>query len=530
MNLVRVCLSLLSLLLFAAFLLPLPSSYQIGRIEILIQKAVFEDGKEWTDPWLYLSKLDTPFARSIAEQALAEAQQILRVYPNNDAVLRLAGRAALLSGNTSVSLNAYTSAARLNSDSSTIWFELGLAYFTMIPDRTIETHLDDLANPDAHDTHVTVIRPEKEYYWFLRNSSESSDFWLGGEFLGRRVLVSDRVDLKVIPSDKANTLVFWISDPHSSQPVSYHVAINDEVVAEHHRSEGVAHWHPTLVSLSRWVGQEILISLSADRSIGWGDISLLPLDKANCEIISCHHRTIAAWQRGSFTLDDIISAGRRAFEQGKYRESLLWYERALNFLPRSSDLWYFIGRSFASLQDSDLALKSYQRAINLNTFSKVGLSSVYCYTAEVNRHGLHPPNHEAAWSLYNLAINLNEFGETREASYCHYKVGEIYWWSGYTDQSIIYFRKAIELDPNNPWAYLFLGKAYYRRDGDIPVAESYITQSISLYPDNPWAYFELGEIYREAGFLAKAKDMYAKALEVDENFDYARERIIELGQ
>ncbi|MBU1727218.1 MAG: tetratricopeptide repeat protein, partial [Candidatus Omnitrophica bacterium] len=74
------------------------------------------------------------------------------------------------------------------------------------------------------------------------------------------------------------------------------------------------------------------------------------------------------------------------------------------------------------------------------------------------------------------------------------------------------FKKAIELNPKNDWAYLRLGNSYLRH-GKLLEAEKSFKKAIELNPKNDWAYLRLGNLYLEQGKLLEAEKSFKKAIE-----------------
>lgn len=76
------------------------------------------------------------------------------------------------------------------------------------------------------------------------------------------------------------------------------------------------------------------------------------------------------------------------------------------------------------------------------------------------------------------------------------------------------FRKAIELDGNNPYANQMLGFAYYTMD-DIPSAELHVKRAVDLAPDNAKNYVLLGQIAYRLGEFGDAVANFKAAITVD---------------
>jgi len=80
------------------------------------------------------------------------------------------------------------------------------------------------------------------------------------------------------------------------------------------------------------------------------------------------------------------------------------------------------------------------------------------------------------------------------------------------------FKKAIELNPTNDWAYIQLGYLYNDQKKSSLAEESF-KKAIELNPTNDWAYLNLGSLYKNQGRLSQAEKLFQKALELDPNND-----------
>jgi len=87
-------------------------------------------------------------------------------------------------------------------------------------------------------------------------------------------------------------------------------------------------------------------------------------------------------------------------------------------------------------------------------------------------------------------------------------------------EALLKFKKAIELNPKNDYAYVGLGKSY-RGQGKSFEAEELLKKAIELDPKNDWAYVELGKSYRGRGKPLEAEGLYKKAIELDPKNDCA---------
>jgi tetratricopeptide (TPR) repeat protein len=76
------------------------------------------------------------------------------------------------------------------------------------------------------------------------------------------------------------------------------------------------------------------------------------------------------------------------------------------------------------------------------------------------------------------------------------------------------FRRAVELDENNPYAHRMLGYAHMRV-GDLAAAERHVKRSVELAPDDAKAYLLLGTIAYRLGDTAAAEEAFKSAISAD---------------
>ena len=88
------------------------------------------------------------------------------------------------------------------------------------------------------------------------------------------------------------------------------------------------------------------------------------------------------------------------------------------------------------------------------------------------------------------------------------------------EKSIKYFKRIIEIDPNNYRAYYNLGIAYFDLNRFEEALNSYKI-AISIKPDYKHTYYNIGLLHEETENLEKAVEAYEKALKIDPDYIYA---------
>ncbi len=94
-----------------------------------------------------------------------------------------------------------------------------------------------------------------------------------------------------------------------------------------------------------------------------------------------------------------------------------------------------------------------------------------------------------------------------------FKLGKFYRNQGKHVHAEELFKKALELDPQNDWAYVELGWIYINQS-KYSQAEETFKKALELNPQNDEAYFKLGDIYGYQRKRAQAEAILKKALEL----------------
>jgi protein O-mannosyl-transferase len=88
--------------------------------------------------------------------------------------------------------------------------------------------------------------------------------------------------------------------------------------------------------------------------------------------------------------------------------------------------------------------------------------------------------------------------------YANYRLGNL-------DLAEEFFRRAIEIDPQDPDQYVFLGTTYFKENRPFDASEQ-IQKAIARRPDGTGYHFTLGIVYLKLGQLSAAKEEMQKEL------------------
>lgn len=144
-----------------------------------------------------------------------------------------------------------------------------------------------------------------------------------------------------------------------------------------------------------------------------------------------------------------------------------------------------VGRATARLS---VELDSYDRAASKAYLAGRWLSTRELYQLMIEQHPGHIP---ALCKLGVVQLKLKE-----------------------PEQAVGSFRKAIELDQQNPYANRMLGYTYMQMH-DLEMAEQYLQQALDLAPDDAKSYLLLGHVSYQLGNDAEAESQFKGAIAAD---------------
>lgn len=228
-----------------------------------------------------------------------------------------------------------------------------------------------------------------------------------------------------------------------------------------------------------------------------------------------------------------LTAGVRAFREGRYSEAEEAFTKVLADRPREVEALHLLGLIeyqtgrleqaadhlvAASMVDGD------DPAIHANLAAVLNLCGRGAEAEAASRHvlELRPDNAEA---YNNLAVAMELQDRIDEAEACgrraveldpnhleaHVNLGNLLFRKGDLAGAADTYRRAAEIDPTNPMAPGNLG-VVLRRMGDLTGAEACCRRAIALKPDYPEGHNALGNVLMAAGDIAGAIDAFRAAL------------------
>jgi tetratricopeptide (TPR) repeat protein len=138
------------------------------------------------------------------------------------------------------------------------------------------------------------------------------------------------------------------------------------------------------------------------------------------------------------------------------------------------------------------------------------MKNMYYYAAQGSR-SLLESNFNQSISYYQKALELNPNDPIILRS-----LGNAYYMSGQYQQAITSYQKAIEIDPRNADILRNLGRAYAQQ-GLNNDAITYYKKAIDVNPNDPEAFLGMGSVYNNLGKSEEAAVCYRRAAELNPN-------------
>lgn len=210
---------------------------------------------------------------------------------------------------------------------------------------------------------------------------------------------------------------------------------------------------------------------------------------------------------GDTKLIKLLDQAEEEKNLGHYILALEKYKEARHFLSGQAlaELLFSLADLYSLMENYADAKKTYFQILDIDA-SNSGAWYGLAYTSELAGEDL-----DQVLIYYERAINLDP---TYKEAY--YYAGTIYGDLGQKDKAKAYLKKVIDLDPFDFIAYNDLG-SLYEEENDLDQAKTYLEKSISLNPNYYLSHFNLGVVYKKTGDHDKALEEYIKAKDLSDN-------------
>ncbi len=183
-------------------------------------------------------------------------------------------------------------------------------------------------------------------------------------------------------------------------------------------------------------------------------------------------------------LTELMKYSEILFEEEKYEEALLGYQKVIKLKPDSFEAWHKQGEVYYNLYKDKEAITSYKKALQLKedklVWFDMGMSYIELEEYENAQECFEKTlsidkNYTLAWN--NLGFTISRLGNQQKA--------------------VVYFTRATELEPKDPYFWENLGTHYYHMLNNYQESAKCYEKVVKLYPNYPKVWEKLFYAYTE---------------------------------
>lgn len=126
-----------------------------------------------------------------------------------------------------------------------------------------------------------------------------------------------------------------------------------------------------------------------------------------------------------------------------------------------------------------------------------------------------------------LALLIEADAKDPQNSEILFKIGYILQQTDDNDEAIKYYKRALEIDKDNEFIHNSIASVY-RANGEYISAKMHLSASLDIDDLNPITYYNYGNLLVDMNHLEEAKIMYEKAIELNPDFNEAKEELEKL--
>ncbi len=179
-----------------------------------------------------------------------------------------------------------------------------------------------------------------------------------------------------------------------------------------------------------------------------------------------------------------------------YPDADKWFTKAVEWNPKDSLGWYYLGRTKYNENRFEEAIAAFQQCLKLNPKDVKAEDNLGLSYEGLNRteEAMAAYRNALAWQADSAIKNPGPFLD----------LGSLLVDNNRPDEGLPYLLEAARLDPGDYRAHRQLGKAYTRLN-QLEKARAALEKAAELAPQNAPVHFMLAQVYRKQGFLDKAK-------------------------
>jgi len=212
---------------------------------------------------------------------------------------------------------------------------------------------------------------------------------------------------------------------------------------------------------------------------------------------------------------DFIDKGNNYYDDGKFREAISQYKRALNIKTDDIDVLINIGLGYRHLEEYDKAIEYYNNVLDIEPENKVAINNKG-YSFECLK------DTDKAIELYKESLEIDPAYDIPLVN-----LSNIYFDEKQYEKVIEIFDQALELDPLNSANWVDLGRAYRYLERYDDAINSYL-KALELDKHDKIAWNNIGFAFYNQDKYDKAIDAYTKSLKIDWLYDLPFSNLIKI--
>jgi tetratricopeptide (TPR) repeat protein len=181
---------------------------------------------------------------------------------------------------------------------------------------------------------------------------------------------------------------------------------------------------------------------------------------------------------------------------GAYTDADKWLTKSLEWNPKDSQAWYYLGRTKYNENRFEEAVAAFKKSLELDPGNIKAEDNLGLSYAGLGRT-------EDAIASYKKAIQWQANSLDRKPG-PFLNLGILLVEQNRAMEALPHLQQAVEISPTDPKAHQQLGKVYSALER-LPEAQAELEKAVQLDPESAPLHFMLGQIYRREGLEAKAK-------------------------
>ncbi len=241
------------------------------------------------------------------------------------------------------------------------------------------------------------------------------------------------------------------------------------------------------------------------------------------------NEAVETWRNGGGQVEsEFMQRGLFSQQVGDSENAITWYRLGQKLQPQVGDWWYYQGLVFVENDQWSSAMKAFTTGLPL-ILNTVGQSDFYYQQGIVNLRETTKPDFATALSMFDKALNENQFASDDQLIETHFQRAEVLRKTGHSVEALNEYNLVIDYNPDDYRANLMAGILFWQLKNDAKTATRLLKKAISLNPNLVPPRLILANMYYYIGQADMAREMYESVLVIEPNNKAALEQLVILN-